>query len=256
MAGKGAQRRNNVKKAKIKQEAKKQAKRHQQFLATMPKITEEDLLNFQITHFGDDTRPERWFVPAEEALNFEPPEPDDDLGYYDDGVKRTLTDEQIAIFKRSELWQIQREQQREKEEETEQREFEEGVIKRAASPASESSLEDELLAYANIQRKQKSPSPPPQDSKLSLLVTQESNAQESNPRKSNPRKPSTERSGSEASTVSKNRKRSEEVPYDQRHKRKWEAYIEEVDPNEGSLTHRRLVRELDNQQTESIEMDY
>ena len=33
---------------------------------------------------------------------------DDGLGYYDDGVKRTLTDEQIAIFRHSELEALRR----------------------------------------------------------------------------------------------------------------------------------------------------
>lgn len=52
------------------------------------------------------------------------------------------------------------------------------------------------------------------------------------------------------------RKRKEETPYDQRHKRKWEQYIDGEDPVHGSMTHRRLVRELDEQKAESIEMDY
>lgn len=33
---------------------------------------------------------------------------EDDLGYYDDGVKRTLTDEQIEIFRHSEIEQLRR----------------------------------------------------------------------------------------------------------------------------------------------------
>lgn len=33
-------------------------------------------------------------------------EEDDGLGYYDDGVKRTLTDEQIAMFRHSEIYSI------------------------------------------------------------------------------------------------------------------------------------------------------
>ncbi|KAK8064863.1 hypothetical protein PG994_007501 [Apiospora phragmitis] len=36
-------------------------------------------------------------------------EEEDDLGYYSDGVKRTLTDEQIAIFRHSELETLRRE---------------------------------------------------------------------------------------------------------------------------------------------------
>ena len=35
----------------------------------------------------------------------------DDLGYYADGVKRTLTDEQIAMFRHSEIYSILRERQ-------------------------------------------------------------------------------------------------------------------------------------------------
>lgn len=38
-------------------------------------------------------------------------EEDDGLGYYDDGVKRTLTDEQIAMFRHSELESLRRAQE-------------------------------------------------------------------------------------------------------------------------------------------------
>ena len=40
---------------------------------------------------------------------------DDDLGYYPDGVKRTLTDDQIAMFRHSEIYSILRERQVRKE---------------------------------------------------------------------------------------------------------------------------------------------
>ena len=49
---------------------------------------------------NDDTDPEN---PGGEKL--------DDLGYYPDGVKRTLTDEQIAMFRHSEIYSIVRERQ-------------------------------------------------------------------------------------------------------------------------------------------------
>lgn len=198
-------------------------------------MKKDDLLNFQIAHFGDATRPDRWFVPAEEALNFkvfEEIEEDDGLGYYPDGVKRTLTDEQIAIFRRTELWQMKWEQDRQREEQRAQRESEERAHGRAQSPASDSSLEDELVAWAASQRKQDSPPP------------------------SSPQQSNNERGETAISDASRKRKRSEEVPYDQRHKRKWEQHIAEIDEDEGSLTHRRLARELDNQQTETFDMDY
>jgi hypothetical protein len=37
---------------------------------------------------------------------------EDDLGYYEDGVKRTLTDEQIQIFRHSELEALRRKQEK------------------------------------------------------------------------------------------------------------------------------------------------
>lgn len=43
----------------------------------------------------------------EDESNYE----DDDLGYYPDGVKRTLTDEQIAMFRHSEIYSLVRKQQ-------------------------------------------------------------------------------------------------------------------------------------------------
>lgn len=44
---------------------------------------------------------------------------DDDLGYYEDGVKRTLTDEQIRIFRHSEIHALLRERERLREEQEE-----------------------------------------------------------------------------------------------------------------------------------------
>lgn len=49
------------------------------------------------------------------------------MGYYEDGVKRTLTDEQIRIFRHSEIHALLRERQRRREEEKEENEEEHGV---------------------------------------------------------------------------------------------------------------------------------
>ena len=49
----------------------------------------------------------------EEYDNYE--EEDDGLGYYPDGVKRTLTDEQIALFRHTEIQTIIRERLRKRE---------------------------------------------------------------------------------------------------------------------------------------------
>jgi hypothetical protein len=59
---------------------------------------QDSLLEFHAKHFLGSAPPNK---PAEEF--YEEEGDDDGLGYYDDGVKRTLTDEQIAIFRHSEI---------------------------------------------------------------------------------------------------------------------------------------------------------
>lgn len=66
--------------------------------------TQEDLAAFHASHFS--TLPTEHFTqhflgPVDEEYTEEAE--DDELGYYDDGVKRTLTDQQIAIFRHSEI---------------------------------------------------------------------------------------------------------------------------------------------------------
>jgi hypothetical protein len=61
------------------------------------------------THFLRPDHPpaqETTYNEADEEEYYE--EEDDGLGYYPDGVKRTLTDEQIAIFRHSELEALRR----------------------------------------------------------------------------------------------------------------------------------------------------
>ncbi|OKL56395.1 hypothetical protein UA08_08070 [Talaromyces atroroseus] len=97
----------------------------------IPPVTPGDLLKFQADHFfGANTSN---IIPighhgvfqaqgvAEEALDEEAYyEGDGDLGYYKDGVKRTLTDEQIKIFRHSEIHALLRERQRLREEQEEE----------------------------------------------------------------------------------------------------------------------------------------
>ena len=47
-------------------------------------------------------------------------EEEDDLGYYPDGVKRTLTDEQISMFRHTEIQMLLRDRRRRREEEEEE----------------------------------------------------------------------------------------------------------------------------------------
>ena len=215
----------------------------------------DDLLSFQFTHFGDYTKPTAFFVDPEEALNYCPDFEDlddDGLGWYEDGVKRTLTDEQIEMFRHTEIEQLMRKRRLEADEMAEEDDDDDyyeppepaefGLSNaygpEPQSPVSDaSSLEDELFGSAATKRPTK-PRPQPQPKKKNSLSSRGESAQ--------PKRAVSPRS----------RKRKTEVPYDQRNKRKWESYIDETDPVHGSMTHRRMVRELDEQQHQSVAIDY
>ncbi|KAH6609363.1 hypothetical protein Trco_002709 [Trichoderma cornu-damae] len=91
----------------------------------IPQITSHEILEFHQSHFSseaiaefgqhftnlpahgtsEDQLYEEWGEEGEE-------EEDDGLGYYEDGVKRTLTDEQVEIFRHSELRELRRQQEK------------------------------------------------------------------------------------------------------------------------------------------------
>ncbi|ODM19758.1 hypothetical protein SI65_04744 [Aspergillus cristatus] len=84
----------------------------------IPRVTLEDLQTFQAKHFLGHQTPacdyptapaKDAYYPYEEEEYYD--DDGDDLGYYPDGVKRTLTDEQIRIFRHSEIHAILRERQ-------------------------------------------------------------------------------------------------------------------------------------------------
>ncbi|KAH8899363.1 hypothetical protein GQ53DRAFT_816516 [Thozetella sp. PMI_491] len=90
----------------------------------VPQISHEELAAFHEAHLSKaaaDNFGSQFLCPlagaadptsvldAEEDGNYyEEEEEDDGLGYYPDGVKRTLTDEQIAMFRHSELESLRR----------------------------------------------------------------------------------------------------------------------------------------------------
>ena len=263
--------------------------KHRQAVSTDRLSLKDELLAFRYSHFGDDSKPENWFVGAETALglSFDAVEPDDGLGYYEDGTKRTLTDAQIAIFRHNEIEVLLRERRLDRDEKDYQtRPFDEA---KEASPASDdSSIEGDLVGLGNpTSRSANRPSSkrlrPVDDSEASSIegdlaslaqeptddMQQQPRDQEESLGSRQPlqqdRQPS-QSSRSSASQLSgsqpprgpkkKKKKRSNGVPYDQRHKRKWEKFITGEDEVEGSITHRRAVRELDNQQTERVVVDY
>ncbi|KAI2471385.1 hypothetical protein F4781DRAFT_122615 [Annulohypoxylon bovei var. microspora] len=64
-----------------------------------------ELFHFQFFRSENVENEDQYFEEYEEYYE---EEEDDGLGYYSDGVKRTLTDEQIAIFRHSELESLRR----------------------------------------------------------------------------------------------------------------------------------------------------
>ncbi|KAK2005818.1 hypothetical protein LZ32DRAFT_623438 [Colletotrichum eremochloae] len=90
-----------------------------------PNVSNDDLMAFYEIHFSDAAlksfasdffNPNQQPSAVDAGASFEEEgdiiEEDDGLGYYSDGVKRTLTDEQIAMFRHSELEALRREQER------------------------------------------------------------------------------------------------------------------------------------------------
>ncbi|KAL6239309.1 hypothetical protein BDW75DRAFT_236502 [Aspergillus navahoensis] len=100
----------------------------------IPPVTLEDLHTFQAKHFPSTLKPlQSPSLPTHDASTKDPYanadeedvcDEDDDLGYYPDGVKRTLTDEQIRIFRHSEIHALLRERQIKQENEEYERRLE------------------------------------------------------------------------------------------------------------------------------------
>ncbi|KAJ4992161.1 hypothetical protein SVAN01_02482 [Stagonosporopsis vannaccii] len=109
----------------------------------LPTVTVADLRDFHAKHFPHAPAPEHILHGVEDEPNEECYEEDEgSLGYYGDGTPRTLTDEQIAMFRHSEIQAIvrKRRQQRDKGGDSEEGESEEPVAEQPASvdfPASQ-----------------------------------------------------------------------------------------------------------------------
>lgn len=79
---------------------------------------QEDLYAFHARTFGSPAPGQHSHTNQgshNDAAHDESQVEDDDLGYYPDGAKRTLTDDQIAMFRHSEIYSILRERQVRKE---------------------------------------------------------------------------------------------------------------------------------------------
>ncbi|KAL3254313.1 hypothetical protein ABHI18_008995 [Aspergillus niger] len=130
-------------------------------LITPPPITIEDLHAFQAKHFPgsiiaqtpqpqavtNTNLPEEYTSHDYEEQydwNEEYEEDEEDLGYYPDGVKRTLTDEQIRIFRHSEIHALRREKELREEEEAD------AAASAAAAAEAEAAAERAVDAGADV----------------------------------------------------------------------------------------------------------
>ncbi|KIX01766.1 uncharacterized protein Z518_09493 [Rhinocladiella mackenziei CBS 650.93] len=81
-------------------------------LMIMIQHTEMDkLVRFHALHFPNQVTPDLVNTPREATAEADrkqnpPSDTDDGLGYYEDGVKRTLTDEQVKMFRHSEIQRL------------------------------------------------------------------------------------------------------------------------------------------------------
>jgi hypothetical protein len=109
-----------------------------------------DLRAFHAKHLPTAALPEQFFLgadtePEDQYYTYQ----DDGLGYYEDGIKRTLTDEQIALFRHTEIQTILRERrhQREAEESLDG----EGNIKDLKTGPDEASEDTQAIMEGDIQ---------------------------------------------------------------------------------------------------------
>lgn len=73
----------------------------------IPTVTSQDLAVFHQKHFGTGIGDSAVSPTFDQT-----PNDDDGLGYYEDGAKRTLTDEQIAMFRHSEIQELSKARRR------------------------------------------------------------------------------------------------------------------------------------------------
>ncbi|KAI9835736.1 MAG: hypothetical protein M1819_001914 [Sarea resinae] len=78
--------------------------------ADLGSALQDELHSFHSQHFNGSARVDH--TPADTSHHLIE---DDGLGYYPDGVKRTLTDQQIAMFRHSEIHALLRQRQRQRE---------------------------------------------------------------------------------------------------------------------------------------------
>lgn len=198
---------------------------------------QDDLKNFHRQHFpsapvpdplahvfgsGDQSTGDPFLSKSsEEAYNYEEDEEEDDLGYYPDGVKRTLTDEQIAMFRHSEIQALLRE-------------------RRLAEEADEE--EDGEIPNAEAGKKR---------SWAATGAASTDGWKDGKRKKKRKKRPSKQQPGPGGSAQARTSGDAKDIAADPP-----TSDMQEQDDTEEDFTPRRVARELDEVQAVSIDIDY
>lgn len=124
----------------------------------VPTITEDELRAFHSKHLATCPLPDTFFSAYGEVEEYDGSYDDEDgLGYYADGVTRTLTDEQIAMFRHSEIQALltERRHRREADEDSDNVQMPEQtmfdvVLAQQAAVASEKVIFKEELSISDV----------------------------------------------------------------------------------------------------------
>ncbi|QDS67810.1 hypothetical protein FKW77_007085 [Venturia effusa] len=194
----------------------------------VPVVTEHDLTTFHEKHFGNGPLPLQFFIQAQTEVEYEEyeEEEDDGLGYYSDGVKRTLTDEQIAMFRHSEIQALIKEREA-------QAADDEDRLKGS---------ESELVPVPVIEN------------------TQKHDRQQSVRKKKRPRKTKGKKKTAEAAVEQAKRRRNSSSSLDEPRKKQFLNEAQQ-DPDNflsdgDEKTYRRKAREADEIKEVSVKLDY
>ncbi|GAB7341766.1 hypothetical protein MBLNU457_g0098t1 [Dothideomycetes sp. NU457] len=219
---------------------------------TIPTITSFNLYSFHAQHFPHSTAPSRFFITSTEQIPSTTNQPidttqndnleydeeyEEDLGTYPDGTARTLTNEQIAMFRHSEIQTLLRERRRAREAAESDGEY-------TPVPVSSTNGDESTSAAPSTRR--------------DVEVAQTSSPGEGPPSVTpeivldNPQAKRKTHRGKKQKK--KNRDRQWVQQNNAAQKRKWDEYIDDEDGS--THTHRRRARELDEQMDESVELAY
>lgn len=212
----------------------------------IPTITEQDLVAFHTKHFKDAHGPSHFFVDSSADTSIKVGDASgDDLGYYPDGAKRTLTDDDIAFFRNSEIQRALKLRRRQREREEDDLELEQTdsieLVETQSQDVENVEHRKPHMDYTSVA----SHNGVRQTAQEPHVESQASNAPSKAAKKKNNKK------------KKKNQNRSDlDRPGRAAPKRKWQEYLVDDAEAGGNLTHRRLARELDEQATTSADLIY